>query len=219
MHSKFLPNLYVIYPTGHSSNCYLFTGKKPALIDSGLRENEKNLTKSLSALNLSPKDLQQVFHTHGHIDHFECSTTFPKAELWMHKHDAEFVNKKDTQFTAAGIFETYNFPKMTNFFKPKQTISLPPYTLQVLFTPGHTAGSVCFFEEKHGLLFSGDTLFRGAVGRFDLQSGNRQQLIESLKSLHSLDFKTLLPGHGELLREKQKENIDSGILSLKSAFP
>jgi glyoxylase-like metal-dependent hydrolase (beta-lactamase superfamily II) len=69
--------------------------------------------------------------------------------------------------------------------------------LEVLHTPGHTAGSVCLLSPHDGLLFSGDTLFAGGWGRVDLPGGDPARMVESLVRLGSLDEPLrVLPGHG-----------------------
>ena len=79
--------------------------------------------------------------------------------------------------------------------------------MQVIETPGHTKGSVSFYEKKNKLLFSGDCLFKGNIGRYDLESGSKEEMKESLEKLLKLDSKVLLPGHGEILRENYEDNI------------
>ncbi|MEM3031214.1 MAG: MBL fold metallo-hydrolase [Candidatus Micrarchaeia archaeon] len=71
-------------------------------------------------------------------------------------------------------------------------------SLRVLHTPGHTPGSICLFEEKQGLLFSGDTLFKGTFGRTDFEGGSDADMLASLKRLALLPKNTrVFPGHGE----------------------
>ena len=70
--------------------------------------------------------------------------------------------------------------------------------LRVLSTPGHTPGGVCYLDEQEGILFCGDTLFSGSIGRTDLPGGSHDQLIESIsnKILTLPDEIVCLPGHG-----------------------
>jgi glyoxylase-like metal-dependent hydrolase (beta-lactamase superfamily II) len=73
--------------------------------------------------------------------------------------------------------------------------TIGPFT--VIHTPGHTPGSVCFYDDEAGVLFSGDTLFRGGYGRTDLPGGSWSKLEQSLKLLLAMDGDiTVCPGHG-----------------------
>lgn len=203
------PGCFLLQGEGYSSNSYLFKGKKKALIDPGLKNNEPLLKESLSQRGLSPEDIELVLLSHGHADHFAASGLFKKARLRMSRQDAELVNKKDWQGSCAVYFPLglVEFPVIKSFLKERETIDLGGFKLKVIFTPGHTRGSVSFWEEEKGLLFSGDTLFRGATGRTDLKTGSKQDLIKSLHQLAELDFKTLCPGHGLILKGNQRKNL------------
>lgn len=79
----------------------------------------------------------------------------------------------------------------------EDVISVGKYTLKRIKTPGHKDDAVCFFEEGEKLLFSGDTLFKGTVGRWDFPTGNFDELKESVLKLYELPEETLVyPGHG-----------------------
>jgi len=217
--------VYCVYSSDYSSNSYILVGKKVALIDTGLKENTPNLLNFFKALNLDPKAVSLVFHTHGHADHFGGDGLFPNAEIWMHEHDATYVNDKDDTFTAARFFKGAYFPRISRYYVEAEPLPLRPFNLRLLFTPGHTRGSVCFFEPEKRLLFSGDTLFDNAVGRWDLPSGSLADLTDSLQKLRAraADFDLLLPGHGLVRKVGQRENIDSllaqlGALKQNGAF-
>ena len=82
------------------------------------------------------------------------------------------------------------------------------YVFKVISTPFHTNGSVCFLSEKENALFTGDTLFKGSIGRTDLPKGNERLISSSLKKLLKLDDNLkIYPGHGdETTLKKEKEN-------------
>ncbi|MDD5163501.1 MAG: MBL fold metallo-hydrolase, partial [Candidatus ainarchaeum sp.] len=188
MFREILPNLFFFDGQGAGSNVFLLAGKKTALVDSSSESNSAQLISSLEKTGFSRNEIDFVFHTHGHADHFGCDFLFPNARIRMHKFDANFVNSPNLKFTAANLIPTSHFPRITSFFRQDEVIDLGCFKLQVLFTPGHTKGSVCFFGKKQGLLFSGDTLFNGSFGRFDLQSGNPSNLCFSLKKILNLEF-------------------------------
>lgn len=89
-------------------------------------------------------------------------------------------------------------PPPDQWIQDEEEMNVGPYSAMVLHTPGHTPGSACFYFEDQGLLFSGDTLFRGGIGRTDLWGGDGRAIIRSIRErLYSLKENTLvIPGHG-----------------------
>jgi len=196
MFKELFPNVFFFESQNFGSNVFLLKAGKNALIDSSAEQNSELLLRGLEGLGLSAENIGLIAHTHGHADHFGCDFLFKKAEILMHSEDAKKVNEKHEKFTASNLIPTMHFPKISRFLKENETISLGELNLKVIFSPGHTKGSVCFFEPKKGLLFSGDTVFAQGFGRFDLPSGNLQELCASLKKLSGLKPKILFPGHG-----------------------
>ena len=85
------------------------------------------------------------------------------------------------------------------------------------FTPGHTEGSICLLHGKSKTLFTGDTVFTGgSVGRWDLATGNYDQLVSSLEKLRKLDFENLYPGHGPYTEGDALEHVDLGLNAMKT---
>ena len=228
MFQEILPNLFVIFPPDSGSNSYLLVGKKTALIDSGLGKNPRDWRELLHLKGLMRESIDFVIlHTHAHADHFLGDKLFSNAQIFWPEIDARPIELRDEEFTYLHFFNANFYEKFDqkthhkgadNFFPPvhkklkeNEVIDFSPFNLQVIQTPGHTIGSVCFFDKKLKLLFSGDTLFNGSIGRFDLISGSKQQLFESIQKLKDLDFDFLLPGHGALLKGSQKENFEQAI--------
>jgi hydroxyacylglutathione hydrolase len=218
MFESVVPNVHVFYSSNYGSNIYFLIGRKIAVIDASTGTNASEITSGLKSLKIKPEEVDFVLFSHGHADHFGCASLFSKAEKRMHESDAEKIALKDSEFSGAGVFGVKDFPKIDSHYKEGEEIDLKPFTLKVLFTPGHTAGSVCFFEEKNSLLFSGDTLFSGGCGRTDLVSGSEDRLVESIEMLSKLDFKTLLPGHGLILKQGQKANTAEVLKTLKHKY-
>tara|TARA_Y100000310_G_C20701495_1_gene830389 strand:+ start:2833 stop:3492 length:660 start_codon:yes stop_codon:yes gene_type:complete len=212
------PNLFVFYSPNAGSNAFLLVGQRTVLIDASSDNNTHNILNALASVGFTANDIDMVLFTHGHADHFSGAKPFSGAELKMHKLDADYVNNKDLMYTAANLTGAKYFPRISDFLDSKKTINFEPFKLEVLHMPGHTQGSVCFFERTQKLLFSGDLIFQGSVGRFDLPSGNKEQLRKSLHLLQELDFETLLPGHGVIVKEKQQENIATALEALSGTF-
>ncbi len=210
MFEELIPNVFFLKSQHYSCNVFLLLGEKITLIDSGLHENEMNLRNSLKLLELSTRDIQLILHSHGHADHFVADEIFEKAIIRMHEFDAKKIIKKDSSFTSSAAFGESFYPKIDSYFKEGEEINLGEFKLKVIFTPGHTAGSTSFYEKKHKLLFSGDTLFNGGIGRTDLPSGSQKDLKNSLEKLKKLKIELLLPGHGEILKgeKENQENLE-----------
>ncbi|MBN1941064.1 MAG: MBL fold metallo-hydrolase [Candidatus Diapherotrites archaeon] len=207
MFREILPNLFAFESTSIGSNVFLIKGKRNALIDSSSHSNGQLLMSGLNKLGISPEKVEVVLHTHGHADHFGNSALFKHSEFWMHESDAIHVNRKDPEFSASNLVSVREFPQIKNFLRPDQKIDLGEFVLEVICTPGHTVGSVCFFDAQKKLLFSGDTLFESGVGRWDLQGGSRKQLVDSLARLSEMEFTQLFPGHGSVFSGSQRENL------------
>ena len=218
MIEEILDNLFVMYSPNEGSNCYLLVGKKNILIDSSTTKNASYLKNSLKDIGLDAGDIDIVLYTHGHADHIGCGYLFPKAEKRMHGFDAGKINLKDKLFSCASFFPGTKFPKITRKLKEEDVIKNEPFSLKVICTPGHTKGSISFYEENNKILFSGDCLFKGSIGRYDLPSSSKQDVLESLKKLLKIDYRILLPGHGLILKENQNENIERALYFLEMSI-
>lgn len=179
------------------TNCYILHAEgssNAVLVDPG--DNYKKICDTLSAENLTPK---AVLLTHGHIDHTK-STESLKAEgvkIYACELEKELLGNAD--INGSHIFRTRYSTTADVWLKDGDSISLFGMDFLVISTPGHTAGCVCYYCEKEGILFSGDTLFLGSVGRTDLATGDEKALERSIKErIYTLPGETkVLPGHGE----------------------
>jgi hydroxyacylglutathione hydrolase len=183
-------------------NTYVLWNEKDAsaIIDPGCYfANERRILEDfVEAEGLNPKYL---LNTHCHLDHvFGNKFIHEKYNLGLHLHEKEKLVLD--QAPASGLqwgmpFENYRGELI--FLKPGDRIKLGDDELQVLFTPGHSPGSICFYSEAEKFVVSGDVLFRLGVGRTDLPGGDHQRLLTSISEvLFSLPDEVIVyPGHGE----------------------
>lgn len=144
-------------------------------------------------------NLKYVLLTHGHFDHIAGLRPFNTEnppKVVMHKADLGWLSKVNSFMPMFGMPEM-TIPKIDQFVEDGDIIKLGNLKIKVLHTPGHTQGGVCYYVE--GKLFSGDTIFREAVGRCDLEGGDFDQIVESIESkIYTLPEDTeILPGHGK----------------------
>lgn len=151
--------------------------------------------------------LEAVLLTHGHFDHANgCAELQQKGiKIYIHEADAEKLYTYKGMAAFAGV--KLNAFKADEFVEDGETLSLMGKKINVLHTPGHSKGSVCYVIDD--AVFCGDTLFCGSYGRYDFYDGDLNELKNSAKKIFSLngDYK-LYPGHGEFstLDEERKTN-------------
>ncbi|MBO8125835.1 MAG: MBL fold metallo-hydrolase [Firmicutes bacterium] len=186
-------------PVGQlSTNCYLLytePGGQGALIDPGA----ETLT-ILTAIEKRRLDLKTILLTHGHADHIGAAAKVREktgAKIYIHSQDAEMAKDPELNLSPYIGFGSLVL-EPDRLLAEGESVEVCGERLKVLYTPGHTPGSVCYYCQKLGVLFSGDTLFAGGFGRTDLVGGDEAQLKASLeKILPNLPEETLVyPGHG-----------------------
>ncbi len=170
-----------------------------AFIDPGCSVPEELacLTSFVSAKSLKPVC---IMLTHGHFDHVlgvaDLSEAFGSLPIYMHPSD-KFTLDKNEFFT-----KTFGVPMPKAFetvdVVEGSVVEAGALRFEVIETPGHTVGGVCYLERKEKVLFSGDTLFAGAIGRTDHPGGDYDMIMKSiLEKLAVLDGDiTVVPGHG-----------------------
>jgi hydroxyacylglutathione hydrolase len=198
------PFIRETFPIGLlACNCTLLgdpdTGEA-IVIDPGLAEGgcPAHLLKRMQGLGLK---LRQILITHAHIDHVGGALILKQATgapILMHGDDLPLLKMMDMQ---AGWLRIAPPPVAPPDASAEDGMRVGLRTLpgEVLHTPGHTEGSICIHFAQAGLLFAGDTLFAGSIGRTDLPGGDGHKILRSIESrLLPLPESTIVvPGHGE----------------------
>jgi hydroxyacylglutathione hydrolase len=144
--------------------------------------------------------LSRLLLTHGHIDHvlgnkfiFDTYGLLPE----MHADDLFFIDRMLQSAAMYGL-SVEQSPSPQRFLKEGDTIQLGSYVLECIYTPGHSPGSISFYNKENKLLIGGDVLFRGSIGRSDLPKGDHDTLIRSIreKVLTLGDDIKVYSGHG-----------------------
>jgi len=195
---------------GFDSNIYLIIDKTIALIDAGTGLNFEAVERNLGKFKLKPDDIELLINTHCHFDHAGGDLDFVAAgcEVAIHELEAELLRKGDRVITLAeGFGEGLEPIEVARELREGDRVELGELTLKVLHTPGHTLGSISLYEPRQRLLFSGDTVFCGGIGRVDLPTGDAAVMFESLRRLARLEVQKLLPGHGPVAEESADMHV------------
>lgn len=177
------------------TNCYIFWADgsdQCAVVDPG--DDGQQVASLIQGLKLTPV---AILLTHSHFDHVlgipGLRETWPDLPVYCHPADIpEEVSETMFGMTVPTVAAFGNVTP----YNEGDTVAVGPLTVKVIHTPGHTKGSVTLMVEGEGVLFTGDTLFRGSMGRTDLPGGSYADLTASLKKLAALpgDYK-VYPGH------------------------
>jgi glyoxylase-like metal-dependent hydrolase (beta-lactamase superfamily II) len=194
-------NTYVLY--NEFNDC--------VIIDPGcyFDEEKDRLVAFIEKMKLKPV---MLLNTHCHLDHvFGNKFVAEKFNLVLHIHAKE---KAVLDFApASGLMYNMPFDNYKGeiiYLEEGKEISLGEDKLEILLTPGHSPGSLSFYNEKDGFVISGDALFYRSIGRTDLPGGNHEQLLKSIRDhLFTLPGETkVYSGHGSVttIGEEKKEN-------------
>lgn len=178
-------NCYIVNSPNSREAVVIDPGDSPYIIEKHLKENDL--------------ECKAILLTHGHFDHIAAAPELKRltsAPIYAHKAEEELLMNPKLNASAHMGNEISVNPDI--FFKDKEVFDEAGLSWQVIYTPGHTAGGICFYLPKEGIIFTGDTLFHESIGRTDLPAGDHRQLIEAIHNqLLTLDNSTeVYPGHG-----------------------
>ena len=182
-------NCYIVYKDNTESL------KEAVLIDPG--DDAEKIYDKVEELGIKPV---AVLLTHGHFDHmmavdqlrekFEC-------KVYLGKEEEALI--KDPEQNVSAMFGRPMGTSADEFIEDGQLLQIAGFQIEVLATPGHTKGGVCYYLKEQEIAFSGDTIFEGSVGRSDFPGGSARELIRSIKDKLCVlpDDTQLFPGHGD----------------------
>ena len=215
---------YVWQGRGNNCNAILWPsvlrgGRPHVLVDPGHAGNElgepcfDSLAQAMEGDGFKMEDIGLVIATHSHPDHIEAT------ELVVEKSGALFTlsREEDEFYRTMGMtfFQMFGgkSPQVDpSFYLKEGDLSLgaknDKVAVKVIFTPGHSPGSVSLYLEEEKILISGDVVFAGSIGRTDFPGGNSSLLRKSIDELSKLDVEYLFPGHstemGSIIAGKDK---------------
>ncbi len=179
-------------------NCFILGCEKTRqaiVVDPG--DALDRIEKRVAAHGLT---VTHIVATHAHLDHVGAMSGLGQstgAPTCLHRDDQFLYDQLAMQ---AALFRLPTPPSgpVTRYLKDGDSIGFGQHRAEVIHTPGHTPGSICFYMESEDVLFSGDTLFQRSVGRTDLWGGDQPTLIRSIRErLVTLPEQTaVFPGHG-----------------------
>ena len=177
------------------ANCYILYNpdkKEGLIIDPGAEG--ARLIKFIEQEKIC---INYIINTHGHPDHIGANRQikeYTNAPILIHEYDAPMLTRSGSVLSLIFPLESSS-PAADTFVKDGDLIECEGMKLKVLHTPGHTPGGISLLLDD--AIFTGDTLFSGSVGRFDLPGGSEEVLLNSIKKILSLDENLIIyPGHG-----------------------
>ncbi len=151
-----------------------------------------------SFLKKNQLTLTQIYLTHSHFDHIGDLARLQKEyEIPVFVHEKDAGNVLNPGSDGLPLLMEISPAKVDGYLKEKQEIEIGFLKMQVIETPGHSPGGVCFYIPEQHVIFSGDTLFQGAMGNLSLPTAKAEDMWVSLEKLSHLPKETVVyPGHG-----------------------
>ena len=157
--------------------------------------------------------IDYIILTHGHFDHIlevKRYQNLTGAKIVIGKDEKDFPMDNSLNLCSEFYKKGINNFSADILLKDGDTLNFNDKEIKVIFTPGHTIGSVCYCLDNN--MFSGDTLFRGKVGRTDLATGNENDMLNSLRKIYDLETDySVYPGHGLTTSLYREKSLNTGL--------
>ena len=200
MHTKMIHiEQFIVNPFQENCSIVWDNDGRCAVVDPGYIDAERNdIVALIERKNLKPVC---ILLTHAHFDHIYGVADFAGTyNVPVYMNEKEQYTLEHTNPYVCGLYGL-NLPEVPETFTPVRdgdVIEVGSLRFEVLETPGHSVGGVCYLERNEGILFSGDTIFAGAIGRTDHPGGDYDLMMKGIwEKIMCLDGKTVIyPGHG-----------------------
>ena len=199
-------------------NVYLILDEKPILVDAGMiaAPTLRNIKKLID-----PQKIEMIVLTHCHHDHSGAALELKAAtgaRLLLSEKEVGAVG--DDLASVAYLFgQQAPHYEVDQTLKEGMVLDIGEWKLEVMETPGHSQGSLCLYEPRAKVLFSGDTVFPdGNIGRTDMYGGSTPDLVASIERLTGLDVEIMYPGHMEITGRDVKRQIEMSLRFAKSVL-
>ncbi len=203
-----------------SCNCYIVSDDKgnTVVFDPCERGEEIYAYLKEQSLNLSA-----VIITHAHFDHIYGLTDLVKCAsydgkdvpVYIHTGDAPAMRSRERNLSAPLFKTPYEYTGILSEVSNGDKVTVGDMTFRVLSTPGHTEGSACYINDEEKMVFAGDVLFEGSIGRTDFPGGDMKKMRESLSKLMELDDSyRVYSGHGASTTIGDERNFNPYIAQL-----
>lgn len=209
-------SIYSVEGIGYDSNVYVLPGENPTVIDTGTGLNPDYTLEGIKK-HLDLTAIKYIVLTHEHYDH--CGGVsilrdhIENAEILAH---TKGVSKLQSGISSFAQLLGGEMPQI-NVDKPVsggEVLRFGDTDFQVIYTPGHSPGCICFYDRENQILISGDTIFSGgSFGRYDLPGGDLTELQHSIEKLSELEIQGLYPGHGPHVKHNGKRHV---LMSLRN---
>jgi glyoxylase-like metal-dependent hydrolase (beta-lactamase superfamily II) len=190
-------------PYENNCNTYVVKREKTILIDPGHSRHIPHLFDQMEGDKVFPEEIDLVIVTHSHPDHFEGLDAFKDRSVKIAmNHEEERYLMEDGGL----LFDMMGQPVpefRVDFYLKEGELHLGKELFHIYQTPGHSPGSLSIHWPDRKVLFTGDLVFLGGIGRTDFQGGNSKLIKDSIERMSHLDTELLLPGHGEMVMGKE----------------
>ncbi len=233
---EIFPNLYY-FSEGSMLDCNIYLIKNKdnefCIIDAGNGLSMDGILKSIEDLGLDLQKLKYIIITHDHLDHimglYPLLEKFSnlKPTIIAHSYTADLLEEGDENKIIPRLFgvssSTFGIKviplKNIERKEDKNKFNFGDFSFDIIYTPGHSLGSICFYESTKKILFSGDVVFpQGSFGRYDFPGCSLNDLKNSIKKICALDINILCAGHMTPTQNNVNNQLDMSNRNIHGLF-